>query len=429
MSVEIISPAAFLSVSMSSLLGSAALTAMGQDRRTGYGASRGTAAGLVSGSLPAESLIVPMSSWLSEDDVIAFEVPGQPHVHLVFGRAQSHRSNGGRSGSTVPGDLVRAATVGLDALVRAGIEVGQQQGMLVRLTKESSNAYRNGLKIKDASGAVLGVVRGESGKFSHVHRFHPAAGAPALSALTGLLSAVAMQAQLAAIQRAITEVAADVLRIERTQENLITSEMRAVDGLLRETYEAATESGELTDVMWDQIAGIALHVRKHDEFSAMQLRDITRELACQKSVKDRRSWLRKNRDRLGERLAAAQHSGVLSAQYGALRLWRLTSKNDPSRDFYVRSLRPAMGGRDALLQELIQELKRSIEKAEVVTIWSRLHRPFDSGKVKALIAQVKNDFQLATGIPLTDAVESIPLWKELEAGSTPTDLASEEPRT
>lgn len=343
-------------------------------------------------------------SALQPGDSILLDVPGEDDLILFFGDHTAVRELGGEVVQRVPGDLARIA-VGADALVKAGIEIGQQQGMLVRLGKESTAAYRSMTKTVDAGGQVMGVFRDGGGKFRHVVRFQPATALQTLNGITGLLSAVAMQAQLASIQRAIADVAADVMRVERTQENLITSEMKAVEGLLRETYDAAMSSGELTDVMWDQIAGIALLVRKHDEFSALQLRDITRELAAQRSVKDRRHWLKKNRHRLAERLGAAQHASVLSAQYGALRLWRLTSLDDPSRDFYVRELTTSVPRREALVADLAVELRKAIDDAAHVGWSTRIHSPFDSRRVRRLMKEVNDDFQKVTGLTLAGVLE------------------------
>lgn len=355
---------------------------------------------------------------LADGGLTIFDVPNEPDLRLMFGRPDAIRGTGAELVQAVPLGLARVA-VGTDALVRGGIEVLSQQGMLVRLTQESTRAFREGRKLYDASGAAMGVVQNSSGKFSHILRFKPAAGGQALTAATGLLSAIAMQAQLASIERAIADVAADVIRVERAQDSLITSEMRAVDGLLRETYDAAMASGELTDVMWDQIMGVALLVRKHEEFSAMQLADITRELAQLKTLKSRRAWLIKNRSRLGERLAAAQHSGILSIQYGALRLWRLTTKDDPSRDYYVSALRDAVKRRDGIVQELLDEFARSIDSANKVSGLANLHSPFDARKVKKLMFEVVENFEAATGMSLADALMTGAPRLEVQAASPP----------
>lgn len=266
--------------------------------------------------------------------------------------------------------------------------------------------------IKDASGAVMGVLRDGDAKFRHVVRFHPQRGLQAAAGIGNALSAVAMQAQLAAIERAIAEVSDQVRSIAGKLDDRFQSELAAAESLLLETYRAARYSGFLTKIMWSQIAGLALLVRQHQEYADRQLRRLTEELAAKRSVKDRRSWLKSKRTEIREALHSVERASRMSVQFGSLRLWHLAVADDPALAFYKEELAESIPSRELAVRELHAELLKTLEHRKPGR-WTSFHSPLDSRRVRGMLDEVAALLEeAAPGSPTrdrnNDAIEQTP---------------------
>jgi hypothetical protein len=109
--------------------------------------------------------------------------------------------------SPVPSQLVAAAVAGqagLEALVNAG----RLSGRLVLVDPATAKAIKAGAMVTDKAGDMLAVIRGSSGGFSGLTRIKPLSGGLVKSAAAGpaMLSAIAMQQQLARVEKSISEV-------------------------------------------------------------------------------------------------------------------------------------------------------------------------------------------------------------------------------
>ena len=233
----------------------------------------------------------------------------------------------------------------------------------------------------------MAVFRDGDARFRHVAKFKPQRGLQAAAGVTNALSAVAMQAQLAAIERAIADVADLVKSVAGKLDDRFYAELAATEGLLRETYRAATASGYLSDLMWDQIAPLALLVRQNQEYADHQLRRLVHELQGKKSVKDRRSWLKSKRGEVQEALESVERASRMSAQFGSLRLWRLSVANDVALPFYSKVLRDQLPAREEAVLSLHAALLHTLEGKQPGS-WTSFHSPFDSRRVRAMLKEV-----------------------------------------
>ena len=81
----------------------------------------------------------PVASFIQHGDWLAVPHPDDPELALVFGAQNQHL---GSVIGSVPVQLAEVA-VGANALVQAGISMGEQAGMLVRLTQNRPDGSRN----------------------------------------------------------------------------------------------------------------------------------------------------------------------------------------------------------------------------------------------------------------------------------------------
>jgi hypothetical protein len=346
-------------------------------------------------------------------DTLVVPDPSDPELALVFGKTEVARSLGEVVGA-VPGQLATVA-VGADALVKAGIAVAEESGMLVRLTKESTRAMKELNQIKDGSGAVMGVLRDDGAKFRHLVKFKPQQGLQVASSATSVLSAVAMQAQLAAIERAVAELGHQVAQVREMLAISATAERVAVATVLMSTYQASSAAGVLSQGAWDQVASMAVTVEKVTEQARRDLDRLLDDLAAQRSTKARRSWMEKNRKALILALESVAQAERSRLQYSALRLWWLSATGDPLLEPYTDQMHQLIAAQETKRLELGARLGSLLDSAEQTWWWDHVHSPIDSRKMQALVRELSTTLREGGVVPA--AVPPTP--KVIEGPSTP----------
>ena len=351
-------------------------------------------------------------------DVLAILNPSDAGQAMIFGDPDVAAKYGEVVGP-IPGQLA-ALVVGSNALIQAGISMGEQSGMLVRLTADSTRLFRQLEKTVDGSGAIMGVLRDAGGQFKHVIRFRPAIGLQALSGVTGALSAIAMQAQLAAIEREIRALAEDVHRVQVSLDIHATSRRVGVAEVLREVYEGSTSCGVLTQSAWDQIAPIASDVYRNSDFTKRELRAMLDELASKKSTGDRRGWLEKNQGRLIHKWIEAEQAEQAVLQYARLRLWWLATTADPALTHFVDDLSVKIVARQHRKGELAKAVREGLNRAGRTNRFDSIHSPFDTRALEKIVDRLSASLQEVGLLEIDDVralveLEVEPVVKQIDS--------------
>lgn len=328
---------------------------------------------------------------VSTGDALVVVDPRDSGAALVFGSSEIAHQLGEVVGA-VPGELAKAA-VGGNALLQAGVVAGEQSGLLVRLTKESTKAMRELKKIDAGDGAVMGVLRGDAGKFKHIVRFKPAGLVQNAANAGNVISAVAMQAQLAAIERAIADVAEDVREIQATLDITAMSKQDAVSRVLHEAYAVARDTGELSQAAWDQIAPMRLSVEEKLAYAERNLDHLLSNLERQDGTGDRVHWLEKNKGRLRTALWLVYESERTEMQFHALRLWWAASTADQSLPAYQENLGVLVEQLDQRRIARSKRVKRALKDAGETWWFDHMHSPIDSHRVSRRAAALRTDLK------------------------------------
>lgn len=300
--------------------------------------------------------------------------------------------------SPVPSQLVAAAVAGQAAL-EALVNAGRLTGRLVLVDPATAKAIKAGAMVKDRAGDMLAVIRGSGGTFSQPARITPLSGGLVKSAVAGpaMLSAIALQAQLARVEKSIGEVrdAVDAVR-----GYLEAAEQASVEGrrdTLATVYRTAQETGRMTQSLWDQIQDLEASLRRDVTLADRALAQAVSELeqAAPGLVGSRLEWLES-----ACRPVAAAVAGVADArrslvQFSMLRLWWLAVADDPT-----------LASRQAQLRELLAELpdhaaeQARTEKALAAVGELRTHhRVLAPRKHKQLASQVGHAQREMQGLP------------------------------
>jgi hypothetical protein len=250
--------------------------------------------------------------------------------------------------SPVPSQLVAAAVAGQAALEPL-VNAGRLTGRLVLVDPATAKAIKAGAMVTDKAGEMLGVIRGSGGGFSGLTRIKPLSGGLVKSAAAGpaMLSAIAMQQQLARVEKSISEVRDAV---DAVKGHLEAAEQASVEGrrdTLATVYRTARETGRRTQSLWDQIQDLEASLRRDVTLADRALAQAVSELeqAAPGLVRSRLEWLES-----ACRPVAAAVAGVADArrslvQFSILRLWWLAVADDPT-----------LASRQSQLRELLAEL-------------------------------------------------------------------------
>lgn len=250
--------------------------------------------------------------------------------------------------SSVPSQLVAAAMAGqagLEALVNAG----RLTGRLVVVDPATAKAIKAGTMVTDKAGDMLAVIRGSGGGFSGLTRIKPLSGGLVKSAAAGpaMLSAIAMQQQLARVERSISEVRDAV---DAVKGYLEAAEQASVEGrrdTLATVYRTAQETGQMTQALWDQIQDLEASLRRDVKLADRALAQAVRELeqAAPGFVGSRLEWLESACSPVAAAVAGVADARRSLVQFSILRLWWLAVADDPT-----------LASRQSQLRELLAEL-------------------------------------------------------------------------
>jgi hypothetical protein len=272
--------------------------------------------------------------------------------------------------------------VGADALVKAGIAVGEQSGTLVRVYADSAKALREGRKVYDSAGRMLSAVQDANGKFSHVLRIAPATGVQVLSSGAGVLSAVAMQAQLASIEKKLQEVLDGVRELQASIDRQEQAQLDGMDRTLNDLYRGARATGVLTQAAWDQLAPLRKFIDEHHVNAELKVQALIAELEKATTTGDRRAWFKHSGPKLEKALAQLAQAERALIQFEALRVWWLALTDDAAAGHYATQLQERLESRRESRSALESRAIAALEAARETWAWDFVHSPWDSSKVE-----------------------------------------------
>lgn len=258
--------------------------------------------------------------------------------------------------SSVPSQLAGAAVAG-QAGLEAMVKAGQLTGRLVVVDPATAKAIKAGVMVTDKAGEMLGVIRGSNGAWSGLSRIKPLSGGLVKSAAAGpaMLSAIAMQAQLAQVEKSISEVRDAVNAVKGYLE---AAEQASVEGrrdTLATVYRTAHETGHMTQSLWDQIQDLEAPLRRDVKLADHFLAEAVGRLEHGASglVGSRLKWLEEAGGPLAVAVAGVADARRSLVQFSILRLWWLAAIEDPT-----------LASRQSQLLELLADLPdHSVEQA------------------------------------------------------------------
>lgn len=340
---------------------------------------------------------------LEHNAPLVIEDPADDTQLIVLGSSDAAASFGDAIGP-IPGQMA-GLLVGADAMVKSGIAVGEQSGMLVRIYGESAKALRESQKVYDGSGKMLAVVRQGDGRFAHVLRIVPGGRLQAASAGLGAVSAIATQAQLAAIERKLQDVLDGVKDLQVAIDRQEQAQLDGMDRTLADIYEGARASGVLTKSAWDQLAPLRRPIDNHHANAELKVVALIQELEQQTSTGDKRAWFNEQGPKLETALAQLAQAERALIQFEAMRVWWLALEDDAVAGHYADQLRRRVEDRRRAREGIDGSVAVALERASKIGIWNFVHSPWDSSAVGPQVAQLRASLEarrLMRSEPVTD---------------------------
>ncbi|WP_446664142.1 hypothetical protein [Flexivirga sp. B27] len=266
--------------------------------------------------------------------------------------------------------LIGAGNLGAQALM------GQTnlQG-IVRLAPETLKALQTATPLT-SGGVNLGTLVDSSGHFAHSVRWMPAAGVQGASAAATIgpaLATLAIQIQLAEMKSLMQDNLQLTEAVLKEARNERWSSASALRETLAHALGEAQDIGEVTDGVWQNIAGLEDDLRRERKRAQRAVDDQVRALRAQKGHTDRRKFL----DEHGEAILADVLSLVATQQawfiYQGLRAGHLYEGAETT---------PA---NDALISRIVDNAQVEWEKS--------------SGKVKELVSTLHQQFAVFAEFP------------------------------
>lgn len=327
----------------------------------------------------------PLADTVQAGDLVVIPT-GDPGEVLVVGSETKARTLGTITGA-MPTALARTI-VGGNALAQMAISAGEQAGVLVRITAESAQKMKELSTIPAAGGSFLGVLRDGSGHFAHVVQFSSASGLQSLANVTGALSGVALQMELASLEKAIGEVAEQVSEVRRELERAREADELATREIILEAYRVAMATGELTEFQWSQIAPLHQKVRRVQHRARLDIEAAYEAAGAKGKLGSFISG--QNEGSLEQQFLDLFDAQQLVGQYQSLRLWRAIETGDPGLTAYQREIEGLLQEQAEMSAKLLELAQGTLDSAARKALgWTAIFNPV--GRKRLLDAVEKNE--------------------------------------
>lgn len=185
----------------------------------------------------------------------------------------------GRSEGAVGESWLRLLRQSLGASGAIGDLAQTADGRIVRLTAESAKLLQQNEAIQHGAHSIYGVVRNaETGRIAGVLSFQTGALVGAAAAAPALLGAIAMQRQLAVIERKLDELQASVDYLIEQINLTIQGDLIASIEILDRVYARVQRTGEFSDDDYLQVANVQLPIRSLHVQTSRRLEQLAQQL-------------------------------------------------------------------------------------------------------------------------------------------------------
>lgn len=272
-----------------------------------------------------EKNLVPVAVQFLDDR--ALESSGTVEA-LAFGDAVAI-NHMGTSVSEVPRELVQIA-VGSGTAVRAIHGYGEASGRLVMLSKETARVMRNNPPMRGPSGYVRGVFLDKSGKIVHLAQIRSANALLLAGHSTQLIGGLAAQAQMARIEATLARIEGKIGDVLTEMDLELTSRTDSALDTIRSVYAESQVTGFVTQKSWDRLANTEQALGETVKHWLGRVRNDTKKgNEVTSAVSNRLERERELAQQAPEDLAHLQEAVRGLVQWEVLRIWHLTSTQDP----------------------------------------------------------------------------------------------------
>ena len=217
---------------------------------------------------PGDVMLVPLPSRTNEALVL-----GAEHSLAPFDDAGLTSGPSAHSPGPLP-QLARAVlgTAGAGSQIQAQRDV--MSGRIVRLTDDTVRHMRSGRPVYDSAGNMLGVIKGDRGKWKHVARFDRA-GTQAITAANAatLAMTVAVGMQLEGIERQLEEISATLGTMMREKDQGTLAKVEATNLTLEAIVAAVRRRGitetDMAELGTINLAAVTDHIEAEQNLSAL----------------------------------------------------------------------------------------------------------------------------------------------------------------
>lgn len=279
------------------------------------------------------------------------------------------------------------------AATQAGVEISQNSGRWMKLTRESARARELLPAVKNSgSGNIHAILRAKNGRFAKNLQFvnTPAVSVtnPAmLGGLSGIMQQLALEQALKEIKDYLALIDEKIEDLKRAHKDSVLADIIGVSFVINEAMTLREHTGKVTEVSWSKLQSTAHTIARSEGYALQQLAG----LADKVDSKAKMGHLAKVSGRIGQEiyewLGVLAYSCQLQDAIAILEIDRVLETDPESIDDYRKGLRKAREARGAQILDATHTLLERIETASAHANTKVLLNPLSARTVVTSLGQ------------------------------------------
>lgn len=305
-------------------------------------------------------------------------------------------------------------------VTKSAAEISANAGRWVKLSEKSAHLANTSKMMEGSTGhLVRGVFTGDKGKIKGIVEFvRPGAGLAnpmVISNISGMMTQMALQQSIDEIAEYLAVIDAKIDDILRIQKDAVIADMIGVGFVIDEAMTLRSQMGKVSDITWSKVQGTSFQLARTQAFALLQLDDISKNLAKEKSIASLVKATQEAERPISEWLALLARCSQLNDSVGILELDRVLDSAPEDVESHKEALNAARQKRLDLITASTSGLINEVRAVANYADKKLLLNPFESPEVirsSNLLGERVEQFQKILEIDSSREELTARIWAE-----------------
>ena len=272
------------------------------------------------------------------------------------------------------------------SVAKSAAEMSANAGRWVKLSEKSAHLVKTSKMMDGSAGhLVRGVFTGDKGKIKGIIEFvRPGLGFAnpmVIANVSGMMTQMALQQSIDEIAEYLAVIDAKIDDIIRVQKDAVIADMIGVGFVIDEAMTLRSKVGKVSDVTWSKVQGTSFQLARTQAFALLQLDDISKNLAKEKSIASLVKATQEAERPIAEWLALLARCSQLNDAVGVLELDRVLDSAPEDMANHREALQSARQKRLDLITASTSGLITQVQAVAKYADKKLLMNPFESPEV------------------------------------------------